>query len=283
MGEITVILVLALIFLGPKKLPDLATSLGKLIREIRKATSDIKSEITLDDTFRKPFEELRDAVMLHPDELKRRDQVKKVMEETRLRLDAELRAAAAAPAVDPVPVEAGVAAETPTSGASDAPIDAQAPPQILPPVAPPLGTVASSRALPAGNEPGGEMAAAVPAGIMTSARSVAPSRVAPRISSLSGNRANATQSLSEADLLPNPQPRQKRPPPPLPGLDKAAAPPPPVGLFGPPRVTPPISSLSGDRANVTQVLSESDLLPPAAPPVPVDAAKPPPTPGSKKT
>jgi Tat protein translocase TatB subunit len=70
-GEITVILVLALIFLGPKKLPDLATGLGKLIREIRKATSDVKNEITLDDSFRKPFEELREAVTLHPDELKR--------------------------------------------------------------------------------------------------------------------------------------------------------------------------------------------------------------------
>ena len=74
MGEITVILLLALIFLGPSKLPDLASGLGKLIKEIRKATSDVKNEIALDDTFRKPFEELRDAVTLHPDELKRRDQ-----------------------------------------------------------------------------------------------------------------------------------------------------------------------------------------------------------------
>ena len=50
MGEITVILLLALIFLGPSKLPDLAAGLGKLIREIRKATSDVKNEIALDDT-----------------------------------------------------------------------------------------------------------------------------------------------------------------------------------------------------------------------------------------
>ena len=32
MGEITVILLLALIFLGPSKLPDLAAGLGKLIK-----------------------------------------------------------------------------------------------------------------------------------------------------------------------------------------------------------------------------------------------------------
>src|ERR1700674_4638701 len=48
MGEITVILLLALIFLGPKKLPELASGLGKLIREIRKTTADVKNEIQLD-------------------------------------------------------------------------------------------------------------------------------------------------------------------------------------------------------------------------------------------
>ena len=81
MGEITVILLLALIFLGPKKLPELASGLGKIIKDIRKATSDVKNEIQLDDSFRKPFEELRDAVTLHPDELKRRDEWKKQQEE----------------------------------------------------------------------------------------------------------------------------------------------------------------------------------------------------------
>ena len=87
MGEITVILVLALIFIGPSKLPDLAAGLGKLIREIRKATSDVKNEIALDDSFRKPFEELRDAVTLHPDELKRRDQWAKEREEAAKRAE----------------------------------------------------------------------------------------------------------------------------------------------------------------------------------------------------
>src|SRR6185503_9545216 len=88
MGEITVILLLAIIFLGPKKLPDLASGLGKIIRDIRKATSDVKNEIALDDTFRKPFEELRDAVTLHPDELKRRDDLKKSLEDIRKRAEA---------------------------------------------------------------------------------------------------------------------------------------------------------------------------------------------------
>lgn len=100
MGEITVILLLALIFLGPSKLPDLAAGLGKLIREIRKATSDVKNEIALDDSFRKPFEELRDAVTLHPDELKRRDQWAKEREEAAKRAAEEAAREAAAETVD---------------------------------------------------------------------------------------------------------------------------------------------------------------------------------------
>jgi Sec-independent protein translocase protein TatA len=81
MGEISVILLLALIFLGPKKLPELASGLGKLIREIRKTTSDVKNEIQLDEAIRKPLEELREAVTLHPEELKRRDRLRKELDE----------------------------------------------------------------------------------------------------------------------------------------------------------------------------------------------------------
>jgi Tat protein translocase TatB subunit len=75
-GELIVILIVALIFLGPKMLPEIATGLGKVIREIRKATADIKQDIELDDMIRKPLQELRDAATLPPEELKRRDEVK---------------------------------------------------------------------------------------------------------------------------------------------------------------------------------------------------------------
>ncbi len=44
MGEIVIILVLALILLGPQKLPDAAKQLGKGLREFRKATEDLKSQ-----------------------------------------------------------------------------------------------------------------------------------------------------------------------------------------------------------------------------------------------
>ena len=139
-GEITVILLLALIFLGPKKLPDLASGLGKLIREIRKATSDVKNEITLDDSFRKPFEELRDAVTLHPDELKRRDQIKKMAEEAKKKVEAE-EARAQAEAAAAAAAALGTAAEPTSTAAASAnavdPVALATPASELPPVPPP--------------------------------------------------------------------------------------------------------------------------------------------------
>ena len=44
MGEIIIILVLALILLGPQKLPEAAKQLGKGLREFRKATDELKSQ-----------------------------------------------------------------------------------------------------------------------------------------------------------------------------------------------------------------------------------------------
>lgn len=97
-SEIGVILVVALLFLGPKMLPEIATVLGKIIREFRKATSDIRQNIELDEVIRKPLQELRDAATLPPEELKRRDEAKAALrraeqaakeEEQRRKRDAE--------------------------------------------------------------------------------------------------------------------------------------------------------------------------------------------------
>jgi TatA/E family protein of Tat protein translocase len=46
--ELIIILVVALIVFGPKKLPDLARSLGKGMAEFRKATDDFKSSVDND-------------------------------------------------------------------------------------------------------------------------------------------------------------------------------------------------------------------------------------------
>ena len=43
--ELVVILVVALLVLGPKRLPEIARSLGKGIAEFRRATADVTSEL----------------------------------------------------------------------------------------------------------------------------------------------------------------------------------------------------------------------------------------------
>lgn len=48
MTEMVLIAALALIILGPKKLPDLARSLGKGFAEFKRATNDLKSTIDLE-------------------------------------------------------------------------------------------------------------------------------------------------------------------------------------------------------------------------------------------
>ncbi|MBN3036536.1 MAG: twin-arginine translocase subunit TatB [Bacteroidales bacterium] len=44
-GELLVILVVAFLVFGPRKLPEMARTLGKGINELRRATSDIRQEI----------------------------------------------------------------------------------------------------------------------------------------------------------------------------------------------------------------------------------------------
>ena len=46
--EWIVILVIALLILGPGKLPDVASAVGKSIREFRKASSDINDSVKVD-------------------------------------------------------------------------------------------------------------------------------------------------------------------------------------------------------------------------------------------
>jgi sec-independent protein translocase protein TatA len=46
--ELVIILVIALVILGPGKLPDVGASLGKSIREFRKASSDVQESVRID-------------------------------------------------------------------------------------------------------------------------------------------------------------------------------------------------------------------------------------------
>ena len=49
MPEMLLLLALALIVIGPKKLPDLAKSLGRAMREFKKATNELKETLDLDE------------------------------------------------------------------------------------------------------------------------------------------------------------------------------------------------------------------------------------------
>ena len=57
-NEIILILLIALIVIGPKKLPDIAKALGKGYREFRKAFEDVKEEFNIDDD-EKSYDEIR--------------------------------------------------------------------------------------------------------------------------------------------------------------------------------------------------------------------------------
>ena len=69
MPEMLLILAIALIVIGPKKLPDLAKSLGRAMREFKRATSDFKETLAVDNDLsdvKKAFDDIntdiKDAV-----------------------------------------------------------------------------------------------------------------------------------------------------------------------------------------------------------------------------
>ena len=60
MPELLLILAVALVVFGPKKLPDLARSMGRAINEFKKATREIKDSIDIEDDIKdlkKPFDD----------------------------------------------------------------------------------------------------------------------------------------------------------------------------------------------------------------------------------
>ena len=69
MPEMLMILAIALIVIGPKKLPDLAKSLGRAMREFKRATSEFKETLAVDNEItdvKKAFDDIntdiKDAV-----------------------------------------------------------------------------------------------------------------------------------------------------------------------------------------------------------------------------
>jgi len=86
MPEMLVILAVALIVIGPKKLPDLAKSLGRAFAEFRRATSEIKESLDDGDlkdiktTFDDMRDELKEAVDINVD-IKPKDQSDSLVDE----------------------------------------------------------------------------------------------------------------------------------------------------------------------------------------------------------
>jgi sec-independent protein translocase protein TatB len=67
MPELIVILIVALIIIGPKRLPDLAKSLGRGLAEFRKATDDVKDSLNIDEV-RDDVSNIKDSILYGSEE-----------------------------------------------------------------------------------------------------------------------------------------------------------------------------------------------------------------------
>jgi sec-independent protein translocase protein TatB len=196
-GELAVILIVALVFLGPKMLPEIAGGLGKVIREIRKTTADIRQDIELDDMIRGPLRELREAATLPPEELKRRDEAKaarlKAEQEAAQRREHETKEAQQALAAKTAEAAQRKAAEEKAQAQADA--------------APTVFTSGPARGHAEVVSPGGTMIANPPPGELPHEQTPLP------------------ELQSPPPVVTAPPPRLPVPPPPP--LPRPAAPPPP--------------------------------------------------------
>jgi sec-independent protein translocase protein TatA len=84
MPELMIIMVIALIVIGPQKLPDLARSLGKGLAEFKKATDDFKQSI---DTETKNAEEKEQLAKLAEAKLQAEAEKAKEAEELRVKVE----------------------------------------------------------------------------------------------------------------------------------------------------------------------------------------------------
>ena len=62
MPELLLILAVALIVLGPKKLPELARSLGKGLAELKKSTEELKGSLNVGDEFKDVQKDLSNII-----------------------------------------------------------------------------------------------------------------------------------------------------------------------------------------------------------------------------
>ncbi|MDY6853546.1 MAG: twin-arginine translocase TatA/TatE family subunit [Thermodesulfobacteriota bacterium] len=78
--ELIIIFIIALIFVGPKKLPDLARTLASGIAEFKKAADDVKKDLNFEDGFNSSKDDSIKYKQEIPDNLKGSDESGKTQE-----------------------------------------------------------------------------------------------------------------------------------------------------------------------------------------------------------
>jgi TatA/E family protein of Tat protein translocase len=80
MQELLLILIVALLVIGPKKLPELAKALGRALAEFRRATDDLKKDLDVENLLKDEAKKVQSALELeHPQDTP--DSMKKGEEE----------------------------------------------------------------------------------------------------------------------------------------------------------------------------------------------------------
>ena len=101
MPELIIIMVIALIVIGPQKLPELAKSLGKGLAEFKKATDDFKQSVdaeTRNAEEREQFSKLSDAkVQAEPEPVKPSEELKDLVQHAAKSAEEQQVTAAQAP------------------------------------------------------------------------------------------------------------------------------------------------------------------------------------------
>jgi sec-independent protein translocase protein TatA len=67
-GELAVIFIVAFLVFGPKRLPELGRTIGKVMREIRKAMEDVKEQVNTE--YERTEKESKDEAAKLPTEAK---------------------------------------------------------------------------------------------------------------------------------------------------------------------------------------------------------------------
>lgn len=125
MGEIVVILIVALLVLGPQKLPDAAKQIGKAIRELRKHTQNLQETIEQDEAIGGTVRELKSA--LRGDVLYQPPPAIKPPDEKPVAQNAPLAEAAAPPLTEPPTPVAHLESPNPSPSPSPNPAPTPAP------------------------------------------------------------------------------------------------------------------------------------------------------------